>query len=135
MSYRDFVKYFDTLEICNLSPDSLDIANNFQWEVATFEGTWASGDTAGGCRWVIIFPNYFRMQVGQNLLQLFQDAGGSESSPTILGCRWVRIFPNYFRMQVGQNLPQLFFLVPRFRVKSGKIIGMSILNQKMLPNN
>jgi len=50
MSYRDFVKYFDTLEICNLSPDSLDIANNFQWEVATFEGTWAAGDTAGGCR-------------------------------------------------------------------------------------
>lgn len=42
MSYKDFMKYFDQLEICNLTPDSLD--DNFDdrptWEVATFEGTY-----------------------------------------------------------------------------------------------
>ena len=38
------------MELCNLSPDSLDMDNNFKWEVATFEGSWRPGDTAGGCR-------------------------------------------------------------------------------------
>jgi calpain len=50
MSYKDFLKYFDQLEICNLNPDSLDGDNNFKWEVATFPGAWIAGDTAGGCR-------------------------------------------------------------------------------------
>lgn len=50
MSYKDFIKYFDQLEICNLSPDALDMDNNFKWEVATFEGAWVPGQTAGGCR-------------------------------------------------------------------------------------
>jgi len=50
MSYKDFMKYFDQLEICNLSPDALDMDNNFKWEVATFNGKWIAGDTAGGCR-------------------------------------------------------------------------------------
>jgi calpain len=50
MSYKDFVKYFDQAELCNLSPDSLDMDNNFKWEVATFEGAWTPGGSAGGCR-------------------------------------------------------------------------------------
>uniref|UniRef100_A0A8D8CSH3 Calpain-A n=1 Tax=Culex pipiens TaxID=7175 RepID=A0A8D8CSH3_CULPI len=54
MSYRDFCKYFDRIEICNLSPDSLseEQANRgkLRWEMSTFEGEWAVGSTAGGCR-------------------------------------------------------------------------------------
>jgi len=58
MSYKDFVKFFDQVEICNLSPDSLDMDNNFKWEVATFEGSWSPGDSAGGCRnYLDTFPN------------------------------------------------------------------------------
>ncbi|XP_053684454.1 calpain-B-like isoform X2 [Sabethes cyaneus] len=54
MSYRDFIRYFDRTEICNLSPDSLseEQANRgkLRWEMSTFEGEWAMGSTAGGCR-------------------------------------------------------------------------------------
>jgi len=50
MSYKDFVKYFDGIELCNLTPDSLNEDNNFKWEVATFEGSWIPGESAGGCR-------------------------------------------------------------------------------------
>ncbi|XP_055589787.1 calpain-B-like isoform X7 [Uranotaenia lowii] len=54
MSYRDFTRYFDRIEICNLSPDSLseEQANRgkLRWEMSTFEGEWAVGSTAGGCR-------------------------------------------------------------------------------------
>ncbi|XP_055534118.1 calpain-A-like isoform X2 [Wyeomyia smithii] len=54
MSYRDFIRYYDRIEICNLSPDSLseEQANRGKrrWEMSTFEGEWAMGSTAGGCR-------------------------------------------------------------------------------------
>ncbi|XP_058465599.1 calpain-B-like isoform X2 [Malaya genurostris] len=54
MSYRDFIRYFDRVEICNLSPDSLseeqESRGKLRWEMSTFEGEWAMGSTAGGCR-------------------------------------------------------------------------------------
>lgn len=54
MSYRDFLKYFDRVEICNLSPDSLSDEQishgKKKWEMSTFEGEWVSGVSAGGCR-------------------------------------------------------------------------------------
>ncbi len=43
-------RYFDQVEICNLSPDSLDEDVKVKWEVAKFEGAWIPGETAGGCR-------------------------------------------------------------------------------------
>ena len=49
MSYKDFSKYWTELEICNLSPDSLD-DSPVKWEVASFEGSWIAGESAGGCR-------------------------------------------------------------------------------------
>uniref|UniRef100_A0A182MAF2 Calpain n=1 Tax=Anopheles culicifacies TaxID=139723 RepID=A0A182MAF2_9DIPT len=54
MSYRDFTRYFDRMEICNLSPDSLGddefTRGKIRWEMSMFEGEWAIGSTAGGCR-------------------------------------------------------------------------------------
>lgn len=54
MSYRDFLKYFDRVEICNLSPDALSdeqvSCGKRRWEMSVFEGAWTAGVTAGGCR-------------------------------------------------------------------------------------
>lgn len=54
MSYRDFLKYFDRVELCNLSPDSLseeqESMGKKKWEMSVFEGEWARGMSAGGCR-------------------------------------------------------------------------------------
>lgn len=55
MSFQDFQKHFDRLEICNLNPDSLtdeelQEGHKKQWEVSFFEGEWVRGVTAGGCR-------------------------------------------------------------------------------------
>ncbi|XP_050426862.1 calpain-A-like isoform X1 [Adelges cooleyi] len=55
MSYKDFVKYFSRLEICNLNPDLLTKEHmgddpKKRWEMSVFEGEWVRGATAGGCR-------------------------------------------------------------------------------------
>lgn len=54
ISYRDFLKYFDRMEICNLSPDSLsedqETGVKKKWNMNTFEGEWVAGMSAGGCR-------------------------------------------------------------------------------------
>ncbi|XP_068684046.1 calpain-9-like isoform X1 [Montipora foliosa] len=52
MSFEDFFKYFDKLEICHLGPDSARTgggqANN--WEGRSEIGGWIRGSSAGGCR-------------------------------------------------------------------------------------
>ena len=50
MSFRDFLKYFGELELCHLSPDSVDVGDNQKkFEVFHFFGNWRAGSTAGGC--------------------------------------------------------------------------------------
>lgn len=56
MTYTDFIKNFDRLEICHLCPDSID--SNSQnssrtkknFKLLAHDGEWRRGATAGGCR-------------------------------------------------------------------------------------
>ncbi|XP_050094655.1 calpain-B-like [Anopheles aquasalis] len=52
MSYPDFRKYFDRIEMCHLSPDCpiAQREGRFGWRQSSFEGEWVKGSTAGGCR-------------------------------------------------------------------------------------
>ena len=47
MDFNDFLKNFDTLDICNLTPDSpIDMPR--QWHTNEFHGRWLRGFSAGG---------------------------------------------------------------------------------------
>ncbi|XP_073483690.1 calpain-9 isoform X2 [Aquarana catesbeiana] len=50
MKMEDFKRYFDKVEICNLTPDALDDDIEHKWEVNVHQGSWVRGSTAGGCR-------------------------------------------------------------------------------------
>lgn len=55
MTFQDWLKRFDRVEICNLSPDSLcedetQDDDKTKWQMSLFEGAWTEGATAGGCR-------------------------------------------------------------------------------------
>ncbi|XP_055014496.1 calpain-9 [Boleophthalmus pectinirostris] len=50
MEFEDFKRNYDTVEICNMTPDALSDDTKRHWEVNLFEGSWIRGATAGGCR-------------------------------------------------------------------------------------
>lgn len=53
MSFQDFCKYFTTLEMCSLGPDTMsaddEMAKN-QWSANQEAGQWVKRVNAGGCR-------------------------------------------------------------------------------------
>ena len=53
MSCEDFHENWDTLEVCNISPDSGDcesLSRGFRWHVKSIIDRWIPGESAGGCR-------------------------------------------------------------------------------------
>uniref|UniRef100_A0A8C6LFX5 Calpain 12 n=1 Tax=Nothobranchius furzeri TaxID=105023 RepID=A0A8C6LFX5_NOTFU len=53
ISIDDFSKTFNMVELCSMSPDSLEedtAAGQSTWTVSEHKGTWVSGSTAGGSR-------------------------------------------------------------------------------------
>ncbi|XP_010578349.1 PREDICTED: calpain-3 isoform X4 [Haliaeetus leucocephalus] len=50
ISFDDFMRHFTKLEICNLTPDTLEADKLQTWTVSVNEGRWVRGCSAGGCR-------------------------------------------------------------------------------------
>ncbi|CAM4693252.1 unnamed protein product [Leuciscus chuanchicus] len=50
MCFEEFQKNFTKLEICNLTPDTLEDDCMLKWSVTIHEGRWVKGCSAGGCR-------------------------------------------------------------------------------------
>eukprot|EP00062_Callorhinchus_milii_P023154 gi/632981696/ref/XP_007907734.1/ PREDICTED: calpain-1 catalytic subunit-like [Callorhinchus milii] len=48
MDFVDFLEHFDVLEICSLTPDSLDDGNPGKWTMSCHQGSWKPGFSAGG---------------------------------------------------------------------------------------
>lgn len=57
ISYKDVLKHFSKLEICNLGPETMVSVNggsvqklSITWQANIFGGSWTNGVSAGGCR-------------------------------------------------------------------------------------
>ncbi|KAG9478196.1 hypothetical protein GDO78_013284, partial [Eleutherodactylus coqui] len=50
MELDDFLRYFDTLDICNLTRNLACQDLAYAWNANSFQGSWVRGHNAGGCR-------------------------------------------------------------------------------------
>lgn len=71
MCFEEFQKNFTKLEICNLTPDTLQDDQMLKWSVTVHEGRWVRGCSAGGCR---NFPDTFWTNPQYRLILLEADA-------------------------------------------------------------
>ena len=106
ISYDDFVANFVTVEICFLGPDTLaqrsvDQHHTYksQWESSLFEGSWRSGENAGGCS---IGMNCYSQVVSWNWV--FTLLGKSAISPVTMA------------LSVSVSVLQLFVQVVSYRL-------------------
>ncbi|XP_049613240.1 calpain-3b [Syngnathus scovelli] len=80
MSFADFMKNYTNLEICNLTPDTLQGDERHSWNVSVNEGRWVRGSSAGGCR---NFPDTFWTNP-QYHLQLYEDPEDPQELCTVV---------------------------------------------------
>ncbi|CAB1333130.1 unnamed protein product [Coregonus sp. 'balchen'] len=130
MSFRDFLREFSRLEICNLTADALQASQVKKWSSALYPGEWRRGSTAGGCR------NY-PVQSGPSAprrrwpirLQLpgGADAEGSSSATAnyfYLVTVKLRICKNDFTGRAGVHLKRDFFLTHSSSARSELFINL-----------
>ncbi|XP_031717409.1 calpain-3b isoform X2 [Anarrhichthys ocellatus] len=77
MSFDDFKRNFTKLEMCNLTPDTLQGDVRHSWTVSVNEGRWVRGSSAGGCR---NFPQTFWTNP-QYRLQLYEEDDEEDDDP------------------------------------------------------
>ncbi|XP_076833740.1 calpain-3 isoform X3 [Brachyhypopomus gauderio] len=83
MSFEDFKKNYTRIEICNLTPDALEVEKLHKWTVSVNEGHWVRGCSAGGCK---NYPDTFwtNPQYRLRLLEEDDESDGHEAACTFV---------------------------------------------------
>ncbi|KAM4603914.1 LOW QUALITY PROTEIN: calpain-1 catalytic subunit-like [Polymixia lowei] len=113
MSFREFLRQFSRLEICNLTADALSQDRESYWNTTKFEGGWRRGSTAGGCR---NHPNTFWInpQYKISLLEEDDDDPDDEESACSFLVALMQKDRRRYRRQ-GHDMHTIGFAIYEFR--------------------
>uniref|UniRef100_A0AAX7U7Q2 Calpain-3 n=1 Tax=Astatotilapia calliptera TaxID=8154 RepID=A0AAX7U7Q2_ASTCA len=145
MSFADFKKNFSKLEMCNLTPDTLQGDERNTWTVSVHEGRWVRGSSAGGCR---NFPDTFWTNP-QYRLQLYEeddDPDDEQVACTVVvalmqkgrrmqrhqGAKFLTIGFSIYEVMCGQNqhLQKDFFLYTASKAKCKSYINLREVTER-----
>uniref|UniRef100_A0A669D7F5 Calpain-3 n=1 Tax=Oreochromis niloticus TaxID=8128 RepID=A0A669D7F5_ORENI len=145
MSFADFKKNFTKLEMCNLTPDTLQGDERNTWTVSVHEGRWVRGSSAGGCR---NFPDTFWTNP-QYRLQLYEeddDPDDEQVACTVVvalmqkgrrmqrhqGAKFLTIGFSIYEVMCGQNqhLQKDFFLYTASKAKCKTYINLREVTER-----
>uniref|UniRef100_A0A4W6F3X2 Calpain-3 n=1 Tax=Lates calcarifer TaxID=8187 RepID=A0A4W6F3X2_LATCA len=145
MSFDDFKRNFTKLEMCNLTPDTLQGDERHSWTVSVNEGRWVRGSSAGGCR---NFPDTFWTNP-QYRLQLYEEDDDPEDGQVVCtvvvalmqkgrrmqrheGARFLAIGFSIYEVMCGQNqhLQKDFFLYTASKAKSKTYINLREVTER-----
>uniref|UniRef100_A0A8C3G357 Calpain-3 n=1 Tax=Cyclopterus lumpus TaxID=8103 RepID=A0A8C3G357_CYCLU len=145
MSFDDFKRNFTKLELCNLTPDTLQGDERHSWTVSVNEGRWVRGSSAGGCR---NSPQTFWTNP-QYRLQLFEeddDPEDGQAACTVVvalmqkgrrmqrhqGAKFLTIgFSIYEMCGQNQHLQKDFFLYTASKAKCKTYINLREVTERM----
>ncbi|XP_061566510.1 calpain-1 catalytic subunit [Cololabis saira] len=82
MSFSDFLREFNRLEICNLTADALHNSQMKKWSSSLYQGEWRRGSTAGGCR---NFPATFWLNPQFKITLQHPDTSGEPECSFLVG--------------------------------------------------
>uniref|UniRef100_A0A8B9KXF3 Calpain 1, (mu/I) large subunit a n=1 Tax=Astyanax mexicanus TaxID=7994 RepID=A0A8B9KXF3_ASTMX len=120
MSFKEFLRQFSRLEICNLTPDALSDDGLSHWNTIQFHGSWRRGSTAGGCR---NHPNTFWInpQYKITLLEEDDDPEDDEVACSFLVALLQKDRRRYRRQ--GQDMHTIGFAVYEVRTEQQKSLS------------
>uniref|UniRef100_A0A8C4F9Q0 Calpain-3 n=1 Tax=Dicentrarchus labrax TaxID=13489 RepID=A0A8C4F9Q0_DICLA len=145
MSFDDFKKNFTKLEMCNLTPDTLQGDERHSWTVSVNEGRWVRGSSAGGCR---NYPHTFWTNP-QYRLQLYEEDDDPEDGQvacTVVvalmqkgrrmqrhqGAKFLTIgFSIYEMCGKNQHLQKDFFLYTASKAKCKSYINLREVTERI----
>ncbi|KAL4640796.1 calpain-2 catalytic subunit-like [Arapaima gigas] len=124
MAFPDFIKQFSTLEICNLTPDTLTSNEVGQWNNYQFSGQWRMGSTAGGC---LNYPATFcsNPQYAIKLEDVDDNPLDEENGCTLL----VGLIQKYMRKdkRFGNELNTIGLVIYQYKGRTDVHLGPDIL--------
>uniref|UniRef100_A0A3Q3VR95 Calpain-3 n=1 Tax=Mola mola TaxID=94237 RepID=A0A3Q3VR95_MOLML len=145
MSFDDFKRNFTKLEMCNLTPDTLQGDERHSWTVSVNQGRWVRGSSAGGCR---NFPGTFWTNP-QYRLQLYEEDDDPEDGQgtctvvvalmqkgrrmqRVQGARFLTIgFSIYKMCGKNQHLQKDFFLYTASKAKCKTYINLREVTERI----
>uniref|UniRef100_A0A3B4TCB1 Calpain-3 n=1 Tax=Seriola dumerili TaxID=41447 RepID=A0A3B4TCB1_SERDU len=139
MCFDDFKRNYTKLEMCNLTPDTLQGDERQSWTVSINQGRWVRGSSAGGCR---NFPDTFWTNP-QYRMQLYEEDDDPEDEQvacTVVvalmqkgrrmqryqGAKFLTIGFSIYEVMRGQNehLQKDFFLYTASKAKCKTYINL-----------
>ncbi|CAF3728593.1 unnamed protein product [Adineta steineri] len=120
MLYSDWLKNFEQIQICNLSPDSFEgqltaqQGKHITWRQTQFDGAWIKGQTAGGCgqpRVEKFFTN------PQYLITITKtDIEGGDGLCTVI-CACLQKYTRQKRQQTGVQQAEEYINLRLYKIK------------------
>jgi len=136
MSYDDWFSSFDQVQICNLSPDTLQTvgtgSKGVTWDCIQYDGEFIAGKNAGGCGQ----PDKQKFWLNpQYLVRLVRSENGSDECVLIVA--FMQKYTRQKRMQMGGESAEEFVQLRIFRINDGADLSIfqSGEGQKMYPKD
>lgn len=110
MGFEEFQKNFTKLEICNLTPDTLQDDQMLKWNVTVHEGRWVRGCSAGGCR---NFPGIYHETTLNFLVFFCQSICYTDNTHSNRNIGWLFIPISFILLP---PVPDTYWTNPQYRL-------------------
>ncbi|CAF0773042.1 unnamed protein product [Rotaria sordida] len=138
MPYSDWLKQFEQIQICNLSPDSfqgqltMQQGKHITWHQTQFDGAWIKGKTAGGCGQPNIENFFINPQYLINVTKTDIERG--DGLCTVI-CSCLQKYTRQKRQQTAGQQAEEYINLRLYRIKDSIDVSQITQDYKFYPKD